>query len=78
MAKVTKKLGTDMDKDGERQGYAPASPGIGEPFIVPEAGHEGARAVYEYDYMTEGRITNSDKPRDRFADYDSCFKINKD
>ena len=64
------------DQDGERQGYVPGAPGIHEPFIVPEGGHEGARAVYEYGYMAEGRITDSDKPSAKFIDYDTCFKIN--
>ena len=79
MAKITKtvKDGGKMkyaDPDGERQGYVPGAPGIYEPFIVEEGGHEGARAVYEYGYMAEGRITDSDKPRDKFVDYDSCFR----
>lgn len=63
------------DKDGERQGYVPGAPGIHEPFIIPEAGHEGARAVYEYQAMAEGRITTSDKPSAKFVDYDSSFRI---
>jgi hypothetical protein len=75
MKKVPANVG---DSDGERQGYAPAVPGIHEPFVVPEAGHEGASAVYEYRAMAEGRISVSDKPRDKFADYDGSFQISKD
>lgn len=71
---MAKKVKSNVgDGDGERQGYVPGAPGIHEPFIVPEGGHEGARAVYEYGYMAEGRITKSDEPRDKFVDYDSCF-----
>jgi hypothetical protein len=73
MAKKTKPLGGKKELDGERQGYVPGAPGIYEPFVIPEAGHEGARAVYEYGYMAEGRITDSNEPRDKFVDYDSCF-----
>lgn len=71
MAEKTKKT----NADGERQGYTPAVPGIYEPFVVPEAGHEGARAVYEYQCMAEGRIADSDKPSAKYRDYDGYLDV---
>jgi hypothetical protein len=50
----------------------PAVPGIVQPFLVPMAGHEGARAVYEYRAMAEGRITPVD--RDCADDQDYKFR----
>ena len=75
MAKKSKPIGGEKEKDGERQGYVPGAPGIYEPFIVEEGGHEGAIAAYGYQYFTEGRITKGKEPRDKFVDYDSCFKV---
>ena len=66
-----------QNDDGELGGYNPAAPGIHEPFQVAEAGHEGARAVYEYTAMCEGRITTGDTPADKFVDYDSALKTSK-
>lgn len=63
--------------DGELGGYAPAAPGIHAPFQVAEAGHEGARAVYEYQAMCEGRITTGDTPADKFVDYDGSITVSK-
>jgi hypothetical protein len=61
------------NNDGELGGYAPAAPGIHEPFVVPEGGHEGARAAWELANMTEGRFAKAGE----FVDYDDALKISK-
>lgn len=55
--------------------YTPGIPGIVKPLVVPEGGHEGARAVSEYRGMAEGRMTRSDAPSAKFRDYDDDFQI---
>lgn len=52
--------------------------GIREPLVVPEAGHEGARAAYEYQTMAEGRLAVGDKPADKFVAYDSALDTSND
>lgn len=47
--------------------------GIHSPLVVTEAGHEGARAVYEYQTMAEARIVLGDKPADKYQQYDAAF-----
>ena len=61
--------------DGELGGYAPAAPGIHNPFLVTEGGHEGARAVSEYRAHAEGRITDANAPGEKFRDYDDRFQV---
>jgi len=62
-------------KQASDDGLGPSAvPGIRKPFIIAEAGHEGARAAYELANMAEGRITASDSPADKFVDYDESLK----
>lgn len=48
--------------------------GIHNPLVVPEAGCEGARAVYEYRVMCEARITKSDDSKDKYQQYDDAIE----
>lgn len=47
--------------------------GINAPLVVPEAGHEGARAVYESRAMCEGRLVVGDATEDKFQQYDNAL-----
>jgi hypothetical protein len=58
----------------------PVAAGITIPFLVPMAGHEGARAVYDYRSSAEGRITTTDRQHaddqeEKFRDYGAYLSI---
>lgn len=59
----------------ESGGWSPQVPGIGEPFVIPEAGQEGARAAYELHAFVQGQI---DDGSGRFRDYSGAHRISKD
>lgn len=58
-------------------------PGMKYPLVVPEGGHEGARAVCEYRTHVEGRIVtgvdydaDNECAKDKFRQYDQDFIVN--
>lgn len=64
-------------KDESAEDRMLMAPGIETPLVVPEGGHEGARAVSEYCYMAEGRFVEHGSPieeKKKYVDYDGDFK----
>jgi len=76
MAKNSKGVPPIKDDSLESGGWSPQVPGVKESFVVPEAGHEGARAAYELCYFMGGQITKDEKPM--FRDYDDALRISED
>ena len=72
---IRKSRSVDVNDDSNSAYWTSTTPGIGQPLVVPEAGHEGARAVCEYQTMAEGRMAASDDPSKKFVDYDGEFTV---
>lgn len=74
MAKNKKGVPPIQEDKVESGGWSPQAPGVAMPFVIAEAGHEGARAAYELHNMTEGRIVPVDGAG-QFRNYDDALTI---
>jgi len=77
MAKTKNRVArnVDVNDDSNSAYWTSTTPGIGQPLVITEGGHEGARAVCEYQTMAEGRMSASDEPSKKFVDYDDEFIV---
>lgn len=62
----------DPFDDSNSANWTPTIPGISKVLEITEGGHEGAKAVHEYQMHASGQnMAESD-----FRDYDDAFKVN--